>query len=75
MNLEELQDRASKNIVGIEDLSKKLQELETKLQDSSVWNNQKLASEIGQEVRELKDKISLCHSSWSISFHFVNFTT
>lgn len=62
MNLEELQNRVSKNVVDIEDLIKKLQELEAKLQDPSVWNNQKLASEIGQEVRELKDKISLFES-------------
>ena len=59
MNLEELQNRVSINTKGSEDLPKKLEELESKLQDSSVWNNQKLATEIGQQVRELKDKISL----------------
>jgi len=66
MNLEELQDRVSKNIIDIEILQKNLQELESRLQDSSVWNNQKLATEIGQEAKELKDKISLFNSWKSI---------
>ena len=59
MNLEELQNRVSKNIEGLEDLPKTLEELEAKLQDPSVWADQKLATEIGQQVREIKDKISL----------------
>lgn len=59
MNLEELQNRVSKNIEGLEDLPKNLEELESKLQDPSVWADQKLATEIGQQVREIKDKISL----------------
>ena len=59
MNLEELQNRVSKNTEGLEDLPKKLEELDAKLQDPSVWADQKLATEIGQQVREIKDKISL----------------
>lgn len=59
MNLEELQERVNKNTTGSEVLAPKLQELEAKLQDSAVWADQKLATEIGQQVREIKDKISL----------------
>lgn len=59
MNLEELKQRVLKNTTGCESLSSELEELEAKLQDPSVWSDQKLASEIGQQVREIKDKISL----------------
>ena len=59
MNLEELKDRVSRNTKGCENLAQDLQELEAKLQDPSVWANQKLAGEIGQQTREIKDKISL----------------
>lgn len=37
----------------------KLVELEEKLQSPDVWADQKLASELGQQVREIKDKIEL----------------
>ena len=66
MNLEELQERVNKNTTGSEVLAPKLQELEAKLQDSAVWADQKLATEIGQQVREIKDKISLFESWKSI---------
>lgn len=59
MNLEELKDRVLKNTKGYENLAQDLQELEAKLQDSSVWADQKLASEIGQQAREIKDKLTL----------------
>ncbi len=59
MNLDELKDRVFKNTKDFEILVHDLQELEAKLQDSSVWADQKLASELGQQVREIKDKISL----------------
>ena len=59
MNLEELKDRVLKNTKGYENLAQDLQELEAKLQDSSVWADQKLASEIGQQAREIKDKLIL----------------
>ena len=59
MNLDELRQRVSKNTTGHESLSSQLEELEAKLQDPSVWSDQKLASEIGQQVREFNEKISL----------------
>ena len=59
MNLDELKQRVEKNTAGCESLSSELKELEAKLQDPSVWADQKLATEIGQQVREIKDKISL----------------
>ena len=59
MNLEELKDRVSKNTKGYENLAQDLQDLEAKLQDPSVWADQKLASEIGQQAREIKDKLTL----------------
>lgn len=59
MNLEELKDRVLKNTKGYENLAQDLQELEAKLQDPSVWADQKLASEIGQQAREIKDKLIL----------------
>lgn len=59
MNLDELKDRVSKNMKGHEALVQDLQELEAKLQDPSVWADQKLASEIGQQAREIKDKLAL----------------
>ena len=65
MNLAELKERVDKNTAGSEVLAPKLKELEAKLQDSTVWSDQKLASEIGQQVREIKDKISL-FDNWRI---------
>lgn len=63
MNLEELRQRVEKNKIGQENLSSDLVGLEAKLQDPSVWANQKLATEIGQQVREIKDRINL-YESW-----------
>ena len=58
MNLDELRQRVEKNTAGCESLPSKLAQLEAKLQDQSVWADQKLATEIGQQVREIKEKIS-----------------
>ena len=66
MNLAELKERVKKNMIGSEDLASKLEELEVKLQSPDVWADQKLASEIGQQAREIKDKISLFESWGSI---------
>lgn len=59
MNIEELNERVQKNILGYKDLATKLEKLEAKLQDPSVWADQKLATEIGQQTREIKDKLTL----------------
>ena len=64
MNLDELKQRVEKNTAGCESLPSELDELEAKLQDPSVWADQKLATEIGQRVREIKDKISLFSTSF-----------
>ena len=63
MNLDDLKKRVDKNIIGSESLKQELEELEKKLQDPSVWADQKLASELGQKVREIKEKIVL-FDSW-----------
>ena len=65
MNLDELKERVKKNTAGSESLASKLQELEAKLQDPAVWADQKLATEIGQQSREIKDKINL-FESWNM---------
>lgn len=57
MNLADLKERIKKNKSGNENLEEKLNELETCLQDPSVWADQKLASELGQQVREIKELI------------------
>ena len=62
MNLDELKQRVEKNTAGCESLPSELAKLEAKLQDPSVWSDQKLATEIGQQVREIKDKLSLFES-------------
>ena len=64
MNLDELKSRVVKNTAGFERLSNELVELEAKLQNPEVWADQKLATEIGQQVREIKDKIIL-FQSWN----------
>lgn len=43
---------------------KVLTELEAKLQSPEVWSDQKLASEIGQQVREIKDNFEMI-SRWN----------
>lgn len=56
-----------KTIRGVFDfaeLEKKQQDLEKQLQDPSVWADQKLASELGQQVREIKETVSL-FESWN----------
>ncbi len=59
MNFEELKQRVIKNQLACGDQTDKLIDLEARLQEPSVWADQKLATEIGQQVREIKDKISL----------------
>ena len=59
MNIDELKQRVLKYTKDCEGLSSELEHLELKLQDPLVWSDQKLASEIGQQVREVKDKINL----------------
>jgi len=66
MNLDELRQRVEKNTAGCEVLSSELKELEAKLQDPTVWADQKLASEFGQQVREIKEKILLFNGWKSI---------
>ncbi|MDD3436006.1 MAG: peptide chain release factor 2 [Candidatus Gastranaerophilales bacterium] len=43
-------------------LTIELEELEKKLQSPDVWSNQDLASSLGAQVREIKDKLSLINS-------------
>jgi len=59
MNFEELKERVNKNQSAYGNRDDELAELEAKLQEPSVWSDQKLASEIGQKVREIKDTKSL----------------
>ena len=59
MNFEELKERVDKNQSAYGNRDDELAELEAKLQEPSVWSDQKLASEIGQKVREIKDRKSL----------------
>ena len=59
MNLEELIQRVKKNTTDLDILSLELEKLEVKLQEPSVWADQKLATELGQQSREIKDKIKL----------------
>lgn len=66
MGLEDLKARVGKNTSGYEVLISELEKLEAKLQEPSVWSNQKLATEIGQHVREIKDKIALFENWKSI---------
>lgn len=65
MNFDELKQRVIKNQSAFGNQTDKLADLEARLQDPSVWADQKLATEIGQQVRELKDKISL-FNDWNL---------
>lgn len=47
----------TRSIFDIDSLSKELSEIESKLQTPDVWANQKLASELGQKSREIKETI------------------
>lgn len=64
MNFEDLKLRVKKNTNNYNELSNRLNELEAKLQDPTVWADQKLATEIGQQVREIKQSIEL-YDSWN----------
>jgi peptide chain release factor 2 len=61
MSIEELQKRVLKNQEYYEVSAKieELKSLEEKLQTPEIWTNQNLASEIGQQIREIKDTLSL----------------
>lgn len=48
-----------RGVFDVAELEKKQQDLERQLQDPAVWADQKLASELGQQVREIKETISL----------------
>lgn len=48
-----------------EKLKAELAQLEEKLQSPDVWSDQKLASSLGAQVREIKDSLELC-SSWDM---------
>ena len=71
MNFDELKQRAIKNQSAFGNQTDKLADLEAKLQDPSVWADQKLASEIGQQVREIKDKISLFYLLGNLFVPFI----
>lgn len=66
MNLDELKHRVEKYTKHNADLDDKLRDLEEKLQDPTVWADQKLASEIGQQAREIKDKLIIFQTWTSI---------
>ena len=53
-----------RSIFDLEKLKSELHDVESKLQLPEVWANQKLASELGQRVRELKENIENV-SNWS----------
>lgn len=66
MNLDDLKNRVVKNKEGVNnrfeikdftELFNRQKELEEKLQSPDVWADQKLANELGQKVREIKDTI------------------
>lgn len=59
MNIENLMQRVNNNISDYDRLVEELKSLEVRLEQPDIWANQKLASEIGQQIREYKDKISL----------------
>ena len=46
-----------RSIFDFDTLVEKLEIVEKKLQTPEVWANQKLASELGSQVREIKDNI------------------
>ncbi|MCM1264560.1 MAG: peptide chain release factor 2 [Candidatus Gastranaerophilales bacterium] len=68
MDLNELEARINKNkeYLDLDALSSELAEIEEKLQTSDIWSNQKLASELGQKSRELKETIENANQWTSI---------
>ena len=66
MNLQELEERISKNRQNIdfEALNQELKDLEARLQTPEVWSNQNLASELGQKSREIKETLEM-FSRWN----------
>jgi peptide chain release factor 2 len=61
MSIEELKQRVLKNqeYYEVDAKIKELKSLEEKLQTPEIWSNQNLASEIGQQIREIKDTLNL----------------
>ena len=59
MLLDELKQRVDKNKEYQGSYKEDLKPLEEKLQSHEVWADQKLASELGQKVREIKETIAL----------------
>lgn len=61
MNLQELEQSVNQNKKNIdfEKLKKDLTEIEAKLQTPEVWSNQNLASELGQQSREIKETLEM----------------
>ena len=59
MLLDELRARVDKNKEYRGEYRDELKPLEEKLQSPEVWADQKLASELGQKVREIKETIAL----------------
>ncbi|MBO6271160.1 peptide chain release factor 2 [bacterium] len=66
MDLNELKTRVNKNkeYLDLDSIKKELSEIELKLQTPEVWSDQKLASELGQKSRELKETVDNV-SKWS----------
>ena len=48
----------TRSVFDLENSKQELSKLETKLQSPEVWADQKLASELGQKTREIKENIS-----------------
>ncbi|MCQ2744172.1 MAG: peptide chain release factor 2 [bacterium] len=65
MDLNNLKSRIEKNkeCLDPKGLKVKLAELEEKLQSPEIWSNQNLASDLGQQVKEIKDNLELI-SHW-----------
>ncbi|MBR2525877.1 peptide chain release factor 2 [bacterium] len=59
MNINDLKQRIAKNKECLDfcSLEKELEETEAKLQSPEIWSDQKLASELGQKSKEIKEKI------------------
>ncbi len=47
------------NVFDVENLQKELAELEEKLQSKEVWSDQTLASNLGSQSKEIKDKLEM----------------
>lgn len=59
------------NVFDLEKMQSELSELEQKLQSPEVWSDQKLASELGQKSRAIKDELEQLEK-WEESFENVS---